>query len=84
MKFQTTVEGLLQALTRKHILSQRPLQGDGGVGQGTAGRGEGASPLCEGWWLWLRLACLLLEPGWTLARWAGTSFGTAPVGSRGS
>lgn len=42
VKFQTRVEGLLQALTRKHILSQRPLR-DGGSGR-VRGREREAPP----------------------------------------
>lgn len=44
VKFQAKVEGLLQALTRKHILSQPPLRGGEGQGAGHVGRSEGATP----------------------------------------
>ncbi|XP_051712734.2 cartilage matrix protein [Oryctolagus cuniculus] len=42
MKFQATVDGLLQALTRKHILSQQPLRAAQGWGHGPWW-GEGAA-----------------------------------------
>ena len=48
VKFQTTVEGLLQALTRKHILSQRPLQGAGGWGRAPRGGERGPRPCVRG------------------------------------
>lgn len=48
VKFQSKVEGLLQALTRKHILSQRPLWGRGQGEGGPAGRGERCVPSCGG------------------------------------
>lgn len=46
VKFQAKVEGLLQALTRKHILSQRPLWG--GEGGARGGRGGSHVLLCSG------------------------------------
>ena len=48
VKFQTKVEGLLQALTRKHILSQKPLWGGGEVRRTLLGGGRRALPLV--WW----------------------------------
>lgn len=65
VKFQAKVEGLLQALTRKHILSQRPLWGGRG---GALWGGEGAILLVQWGWGRLVLACLLLKTGCILAR----------------
>lgn len=80
VKFQTKVEGLLQALTRKHILSQPPPQGRGRAGGGARGERRGSHALwCVG--VSLLLACLLLKMGWILDRSARISFGTDPVKS---
>lgn len=43
-RFQAKVEGLLQALTRKHILSSGHWGQGARRGQGLGGRGEGATP----------------------------------------
>lgn len=48
VKFQTKVEGLLQALTRKHILSQKPLRGGGEVRRALWAGGGEPCPLCGG------------------------------------
>ena len=71
MKFQTKVEGLLQALTRKHILSQKPLRGGEEVKRALWWRGgESLAPCVMG------SGRLLLKTGWILAREAGPGFGT--------
>uniref|UniRef100_A0AAA9S8J5 Matrilin-1 n=1 Tax=Bos taurus TaxID=9913 RepID=A0AAA9S8J5_BOVIN len=71
VKFQTKVEGLLQALTRKHILSQKPLRGEGAVRRALWWRGgESLAPCVVG------SGRLLLKTGWILAREAGLGFGT--------
>ena len=71
VKFQTKVEGLLQALTRKHILSQKPLRGGGEVKRALWWRGgESLAPCVVG------SGRLLLKTGWILAREAGPGFGT--------
>ena len=71
VKFQTKVEKLLQALTRKHILSQKPLRGEGAVRRALWWRGgESLAPCVVG------SGRLLLKTGWILAREAGLGFGT--------